>query len=264
MSDLVKSNKMTTRERALARALKVSPWLAPLMVALPAPIIFLLLYFITSTPADAVIFFALTLGSLAVGLFIGILVTIFLMLYRRRWERRLRDRLALDGITADELSWFMSELTTAERQALKSIEAQHPALADAYRETLASRLTATRVIASSKRELLLVRQRMNRVSNIKGTDTTGLIKELGEDRQRLEKVNQEGQERRAEALARLQMIEAAASRGASWAETNIALQRLSATREQIPLALESARLEQETREAIQQELNNDAQPSLKE
>src|ERR1051325_57017 len=105
MSDLVKSNKMTKGERALARALKVSPWLAPLIISLPAPIVFLLLYFITSTPADAVIFFALTLGSLAVGLFLGILVTIFLMIYRRRWERRLRDRLALGGITADQLSW---------------------------------------------------------------------------------------------------------------------------------------------------------------
>lgn len=255
---------MTKGERALARALKVSPWLAPLIISLPAPIVFLLLYFVTSTPADAVIFFALTLGSLAVGLFLGILVTIFLMIYRRRWERRLRDRLALDGITADELSWFMSELTTAERQALKSMEAQHPALADAYRETLAARLTATRVINSSKRELLLVRRRVNQVSSIKGTDTTGLIRELRGDQQRLEQVNREGLERRAEALARLQMIEAAASRGASWSETNIALQRLNASREQIPLALETARLEQETREAIQEELKNDAQASLKE
>jgi hypothetical protein len=44
------------------------------------------------------------------------------------------------------------------------------------------------------------------------------------------------------------MIEAAASRGASWEETNFALQRLGAGRDQLPLALEVARLEQEARE----------------
>jgi hypothetical protein len=72
--------------------------------------------------------------------------------------------------------------------------------------------------------------------------------ELRADRTRLEEVKLEATERRAEAEARLQMIEAAASRGASWAETNIALNRLSTTREQIPLALEAARQEQQALE----------------
>jgi hypothetical protein len=142
----------------------------------------------------------------------------------------------------------MSELTTAERQALKSMEGRNPLLADAYRETLASRLTATRVQASAKRDLLLVERRINRVSYIQGTDTTHLREELRVDRTRLERVLQEARERRAEAEARLHMIEAAASRGTSWEETSFALQRLGAAREQLPLGLEVARIEQQARE----------------
>jgi hypothetical protein len=161
----------------------------------------------------------------------------------------------------------MSELTTAERQALKGIEAQDPLLADAYRETLADRITATRVIASTKRELLLVERRMNRALYIEGTDTASLKAELETDRQRLEQIKMEGTERRAEAEARLQMIEAAASRGATWTETNLALQRLGANRGQIPIALEAARLEQQMLEDasrdLRQEKSGESEKGLK-
>jgi hypothetical protein len=88
---------------------------------------------------------------------------------------------------------------------------------------------------------------------------------LRTDRQRLEQIRTEGSERRAEAEARLQMIEAASSRGVGWAETNIALQRLSATREQIPLALEAARLEQQMLEESDKVMReNEQQISSKE
>ncbi len=52
------------------------------------------------------------------------------------------------------------------------------------------------------------------------------------------------------------MIEAAASRGQSWAETNAALQRLNASQGTMPLALESARLDQQVREDIEKELRS--------
>jgi hypothetical protein len=248
MNGAGKDSTLSTRERAMGRILQWAPWLVPFLVALPLPIFFLVLYFISSVTETAAIYMLLALSSLGIGAIVGLFVMIFLFVYRTRWMKRMRDKIAADGITAEELPWFMSELTKAERQALDSIEGQNALLADAYRETLAARLTATRVTASAKRELLLVERRLNRVSYIQGTDTTGLQAELRADRARLERIRQEATERRGESEARLQMIEAAASRGASWEETNIALQRLGTSREQLPLALEVARLEQQERE----------------
>jgi hypothetical protein len=87
-----------------------------------------------------------------------------------------------------------------------------------------------------------------------------LIEELGRDRARLEVVKQEAASRRAEAEARLQMIEAAASRGAGWAETNYMLQRLDQGRKHLPLGLENARAEQELREDAERELRKELAP----
>jgi hypothetical protein len=246
MNETVTSGKITAREKLMARIFQWAPWLAFFLVALPVPFYFLLKYF--SSSQDAALNILLAMTSLAVGSVVGFAVTLFLLYYRRHWAQKIRDRVASDGVTADELPWFMSELTPAERQALKEIEAQNPLLADAYRETLASRITASRVVANAKRQLLLVERRLNRTAYIQGGDTTKLQEELGEDRKRLEQVKLEGSERRAEAETRLQMIEAAASRGVSWDETRIALHRLQTTREQIPLALEAARIEQQARE----------------
>jgi hypothetical protein len=255
MSETGTSSKISARDKLIARVFQWAPWLAFFIVALPVPFYFLLKYF--SSSQDAAINLLLALTSLAIGSVVGFAVTLFLLYYRRHWAQKVRDRVASGGVTADAIPWFMSELTTSERQALKAIEAQNPLLADAYRETLASRITATRVVANAKRELLLVERRLNRTAYIQGADTTGLQLELRSDRQRLEQVKLEGSERRAEAETRLQMIEAASSRGANWDETNIALHRLSASRDHIPLALESVRLEQEAREETDKALREE-------
>ena len=260
MSEREQSGKITSGERLTARVLQWAPWLAFFIVALPLPIYFLTKYF--SSAPEAALNFLFALVSLGVGSIVGFAVTLFLLYYRRHWAQKIRDRVAADGVTADEIPWFMSELTPSERQALKEIEARNPMLADAYRETLASRITATRVIANAKRELLLVERRLNRVAYIQGTDTTNLQEELRQDRARLEEVKTEGTERRAEAEARLHTIEAAAARGASWAETNMALHRLSTTHEQIPLALEAARMEQQALEESEKALRETSQQTF--
>jgi hypothetical protein len=261
MNERGTSGKVTAREKLLARVFEWAPWLAFFVVALPVPLYFLMKYFSSSQEAALNILLALT--SLAVSSVVGFAVTLFLLYYRRQWAQRVRDRVAADGVTAEELPWFTSELTPQERQALKDIEARNPLLADAYRETLASRITAARVVANAKRELLLVERRLNRTDYIQGADTTALREELRGDRERLEQIRLEGSERRAEAETRLQMIEAAASRGATWDETNIALHRLSATRENIPLALEAARLEQQAREETDRQLRETQAGQLK-
>jgi len=140
------------------------------------------------------------------------------------------------------------------------MEKKQPLLADAYRETLALRLNASRLTSRARRDLLLVERRISRARYLNAPDTAVLLEELGRDRARLDGLKQEGASRRAEAEARLQMIEAAASRGANWSETNFMLQRLDEGRKQIPMGLENARAEQQIREDTQRELRKELTP----
>lgn len=255
-------NSLSGADRMKARMLRLAPWLAPIIFALPGPILFIFLYLFSTSVETSALYIFLTLVSLVVGAATGLIVAFVLLYYRRNWLRKLREKLAADGITADDVVWFAAEMTTSERQALDQIENQNLLLADAYRETLATRLTASRVVSSAKRSLLLVERQLNRINYMQGQTTQSLQDELLTDRTRLERVKQEGVERRSEAEARLQMIEAAASRGQSWTETNSALQRLNSTQAQLPLALESVRIDQQVREDVEKELRAvDEQPS---
>lgn len=249
------SGRLTSSDRFNARLLSTVPWLAFLLLSLPLPLYFLFRYF--TTIEEAGVYMLLTLTALALGSLAGIIAVFILLLYRRSWQANLRDRLAADGITADEVEWFMPELTTAERKTLRLLEKQNALLADAYRETLALRLTATRVTSSAKRELVSVERRLNRAELLQGTDTRTLREDLLADRARLEKIEREGRARLSESEARLQMIEAAASRSASQEELDFALNRLEANRAHLPLALETTRLELKALEEAEKEMRND-------
>src|SRR5438445_437978 len=61
-----------------------------------------------------------------------------------------------------------------------------------------------------------------------------------------------------QAQTRLQMIEAAASRGASWSETSYMLQRLDEGQRNVPLGLESMREQQRLLEDAERELRSDS------
>jgi len=236
--------------------LKIAPWLVVLGTTLPAPIIFLLL-FLTATATDSAAVFLLLGGtSLAFGFAIGLLIALTFMIYRRKWLARLRDRLASDGITANEVVWFRSELTSAERASLAEIERTNPLLADAYLETLASRLTASRIISRSRSEMLKVERRLNRARSLASADTESLQKELLADHERLAEVRQRANEHLTRAKARLQEIEATASRKLSVAETDVMMQRLGSAQDQLPLVLEIARLEQQALLEANTQLND--------
>ena len=71
------------------------------------------------------------------------------------------------------------------------------------------------------------------------------------DRQQLESLKSESTTRLAEAKARLQTIEAAASRSLSQAETDLMLRRLSAAQSHLPLAIEMAKLERQAAKEIE-------------
>ena len=249
--------KITAREKRVARLWQTGPWVALAGVTAVPPIAFLLAYLLSGFSP---LFLVLAITSVPFSLIIAVIVMLIIFLFRRRWAKQFRDRLASDGVTADEVGFFLSELTGGEKRALREMERRQPLLADAYRETLALRLNATRLTSNARRDLLQVERRINRARYLNAPDTSVLLEELARDRTRLERLKQQGASSRAEAEARLQMIEAAASRGAGWAETNYMLQRLDEGRKNLPMGLEHARAEQELREDVERELRKELTP----
>jgi hypothetical protein len=237
--------KLSTKDATTARVLNFAPWIALLAVSIPAPLLFLIL-FLGATATDTAAVYLLLAGlSLTLGFALGVVIAAILLFYRRKWLSKLRDRLASDGITANEVVWFRSELTSAERAALREIEQSNPLLADAYRETLASRLTASRIIARSKRELLKVERRLNRARTLGTAESKTLQKDLSEDHDRVKHLLQQANEHLNHAKTRLQVIEATASRKLTEGETDLMMQRLGSAKDQLPLVLEIAQLEQQ-------------------
>ena len=133
---------MVTRDETVARVLEWLPWVSFFSVSLPLPIIFLILFFSAASTETAALYFFLSLLAGAIGLATALILVLVVLLYRKRWHRQLRNKLAADGITASEVDWFLPELTSAERRTLLEMKGSSPLLADAYRETLAARLMA--------------------------------------------------------------------------------------------------------------------------
>ncbi len=73
------------------------------------------------------------------------------------------------------------------------------------------------------------------------------------DLEKLKRIKSEADEMRVEAETRLQMIEAASRRGGMVADTELALKKLSARTQELPLALESAKMEDEIRRELENE-----------
>jgi len=249
------SGRLSRKDANTARLLNLAPWIAVLATSLPAPLVFLVL-FITATATESAAVFLLLAGlSLTLGFALGLVIAAFLLFYRRRWLSQLRDRLASDGITANEVVWFRSELTSAERASLAEIERSNPLLADAFTETLANRLTASRIISRSKREMLRVERQINRARTLKTPESASLQKELAADHEKLDYLRQQATDHLAKAKTRLQMIEATARRKLTDTETSMMMQRLGSSQDQLPLVLEIAQLEQQAlREATDESL----------
>src|ERR1041385_6982383 len=224
----VSLGKLTSSDERRASFLQWAPFVAFLLVIIPVPAAFLLLFLTSATTESAAVFLLFSFVSLGLSLVCGLLVLIALVVYRRRWLAQVRERLAADGITANEVSWFTSELTSEERKTWGELKQINPLLADAYCETLADRLTASRIIARARGEILKVERQINRTRNLRGVDTSKLMQDLLTDRERSDKLKREATGRLAEAKARLQTIEAAAHRSLSQTETDLMLRRLEA------------------------------------
>jgi len=247
--------KLSNKDATTARLLKLAPWIAVLATTLPAPLVFLILFLVATATESAAIYLLLAGFSLIFGFALGVLIAVILLIYRRSWLSKLRDRLASDGITANEVVWFRSELTSAERASLAEIERSNPLLADAYLETLANRLTASRIISRSRREMLRVERQINRARTLKTPESASLQKELAADHEKLEHLRQAADDHLVKAKTRLQVIEATARRRLNEGETNMMMQRLGSSQDQLPLVLEIAQLEQQAlREATDESL----------
>jgi uncharacterized integral membrane protein len=253
MSDLERYYQITSKDLTKDKALRYGAWASPFILSLIPALIFFIVGILSFTPASVAFFFFFAFVSLIVGFILGAIVSGSLMFYRSRWLAEVRERLAVDGIKAEEVRWFMHELKSDEKKTLTELETKNLLLADAFRETLATRLTATRIIKSSKQELLLVRRREGKLKQLKGETSQVLLEELKSDKENLEKINKEADQMRMEAEARLQMIDAASRRGTNLADTELTLKKLSARSEQLPLALEALKMEEE----IRKELEND-------
>ena len=246
------TGQITKSDERTHKLLRWIPWFSWILLTLAPPLFFLFFYF--TVAEDAAVYLLLALTSMALGSASGLSVAIALLFYRRHWAKGLRERLAADGITAREIPWFISELTPVERRVLQQIQRQSPPLADAYCETLALRLNASRVVGTASRELLSVQQRINRATRIKGADASALLQDLELDRGRLESLKSAARRNLGQVETRLQTIEAAASRGSGWSETNLLLQRLDEGNSNPPMALEAALLEQQIRQDTDREL----------
>lgn len=256
MNELELRYEVTRKDLAKDKLLKYGAWTSPILLSvIPALFFFILFFVFGSTPPAAASFFFLSLISLVIGFVFGLIVTGGIMFYRSKWLTKIRERIAVDGIKAHEVEWFKNELTTTERKSLMEIESNDLLLADAFRDTLAARITATRILKSTKNELLLVQRRQNKLKYLKSENSSSLQKDLKSDALKLNKIKTEAEEMLTEAQTRVQMIEAASRRGTNLADTELALKKLSVRTAELPLALESAKMDEEIRREIERELD---------
>jgi len=132
MSDIVSKYDITPREMARGRNLRLAAIGSPIVLTLlPAAITLIAtLVFATSPPMAATIFFLGAIITL-IGFIKGMLLTGLFSYRYSKWKDATRERIAADGIKAEEIEWFQRELKPAEKRALTDISAGDPMLAAA-------------------------------------------------------------------------------------------------------------------------------------
>ena len=251
--EIVSRGEISKRDLAKGRNLAIAAAASPLILTgTPAVLSLLMLLIFSWTPPVAATIFFFGLLLTVIGGVVGLSLSGFFLYRRSAWTREMRERIAANGIRAEEIDWFRHELKSSEKRALSDISRRDLLLADAYRETLASRLTATRIVRSSKKELLTAQRRKNKLKYSKSKNLSKFQEQIEDDVRKIGEINVEAKEMLGEAEARLQMIEAAAVRGTSLAESELALKKLSARAAEIPLALEAVKMQEEIRKELEE------------
>ncbi|MGH9948275.1 MAG: hypothetical protein ACRD6X_13915 [Pyrinomonadaceae bacterium] len=260
MSESISRYDVSARDLAKGRNLKIAAWTSPFILTLvPFAITLILLFFFAASPPAAATILFLGLIITVVGFIKGLILSGAFSYKYSRWKDATRERMAADGIKADEIEWFTRELRPAEKRALKDISSRDILLADAYRETVASRLTATRIINSSRKELSQAHRRQTKLRSLNSENSKQFQTQIANDVQKLTSINTDAKQMLIESESRLQMIEAAAIRGGGLADSELALKKLTYRANELPLALEEAKM----REEILQEIETDDDLEIK-
>jgi hypothetical protein len=258
MDESLSKYEISKRDLARGRNLKIGAIAAPIVLPAAPALLFLVLMFVFgSTPPVAATFLFIGLILTALGFVIGLGLTGFFAYRHSNWTKEMREKIAADGIKAEEIDWFRHELKSSEKRMLREMKRTDPLLEDAYRETLASRLTATRIIRSSKKELMLAKRRqlkLKQLKRLRPESSERFAAEIERDVQKIESIGDEAKQMLAEAESRLQMIEAASVRGTQLADSELALKKLSARASELPLALEEAKMAEEIRRELDEEV----------
>lgn len=255
MNELPTKYEISRKDMARGRNLKIVGYSAPVVLTLlPAIVTLFLLFAVASSPPMAATILFLGMIITAIGLIKGLIISGVMAYKHSQWSDDIRERMAADGIKAEEIEWFRKELRPNEKRSLKALERTDLLLADAYRETLASRLTATRILRSSNKELALTRRRESKLKLLRSENSEKFLSEIRQDADKLSRINSEAKDMLAEAESRLQMIESAAMRGSGMADSELALKKLSARSQSLPLALEEAKMTEDLRKEIETDL----------
>ena len=261
MDNAVTKYDVTKRELARGRNLKIGAWTAPiLLTGVPALVFTTLAFIFGTTPPAAFTLFMLGIILTSIGFVAGLALTGFFLYRHSNWTKEMREKIAADGIKAEEIDWFKNELKSSEKKALKDLGRSDLLMADAYRETLASRLTATRIVKSSRKELSLVQRRKAKLNQLKTNRSAEFREQIDKDAEKINSIHGEAQQMLAEAEARLQMIEAAAVRGRSLADSELALKKLSSRSQNLPLALEEFKMTEQIVRELEEDLENEDTP----
>ena len=254
--------EISEKDLSYGRKLRLGAVASPLVLLLvPAVITLVLMLVAAGSPPTAAVILFLGFILTTVGFLSGIVLALVLTYKRTKWTQQMRERIAADGIRADEIEWFFSEMKPSEKRALRDINARDLLLGDAYRETLASRLTATRIIRNSRRELTMAKKRQNSLKQLRSSRSDDFQAQIGDDIQKIGRIHDEAKEMLAEAESRMAMIEAAASRSGGLADNELALKKLTARANELPLALEAAKVADEIREELEK---HGLEPALNE
>jgi hypothetical protein len=95
-----------------------------------------------------------------------------------------------------------------------------------------------------------VERRINQARLLNSDESAALQADLAADREKIHKLRNQADQYLHSAKTRLQTIEATASRKLNQAEIDLMMQRLGNARDQLPLVLEMAQMEQRALEEV--------------
>jgi len=122
-----------------------------------------------------------------------------------------------------------------------------------HADYLASKLTATRITRSARRELSLMQRRQRKLRLLGTEGAKALEAEIEGDIAKITDIQTRAKDAIAEAQTGIERVEATFARGGTLNDSDITLKKLSARTADLPHALEKVRLTEEIRKELEKE-----------